>query len=1196
MRLSKLELAGFKSFMNKATLEFGDGITAVLGPNGCGKSNIVDAMRWVLGEQSAKLLRGAKMENVIFDGTKKRAPMGFAEVAMTFSGASDRLSVDWEEITLKRRVTRGGGSEYYLNNQPYRLHEIRDMLAGTGLGNHVYSIIEQDMIKDVLAEAGDKRRLLFEEASGVLRYKLRRKDSLAKLKNTEGDLTRLDDILEELGKTVRSLKYQVSRARSYQRLQGELKEAEIFSATSRAHDLWIEDRKLEKSLAGLGDESQASDTKLAMLDDEIARRQAELVADETRYTEDRDVLERELDSYRKREEEMAVLDEKCRAEQRQAANLEQETRMAVEALERLTREREELEQERKDLEVACEVLAEELAAAEIEYGEVDSRFRLRRNLLGEEKQFQLDFARNRAEAGGELERLSERLAQTGTRLEQLAIEETGIKSKLEELRSELAQENSAEAEASEKLRQLLAERENAGTRREEIQERLGDLVEERETLRLRRGKATARVELLEKLRDEGAGYPEGTRRLLLEKETDPALRGALAELIRVKPAYREAVETALSQALSAVVVNSHAEGLDWLHEMRESGEGRALILTLGGGVDNVATPAELSGLTSLISLIDCDADLAAALSPLLHNHYLAESVDSALTAIAEHAEVAPLVVTPEGFMFRGGLMAGGASEGGEGQPLGRAEEIEALRTELTELEPELARLEQGRLAAESELGMLRVRLRELEASMGQARQALAEREMARTRLETRLSRFNEEEETLEAERQYQTRQLDSLKEAITAAERRLHNLEDEGPRNDVDLPALETEVIELEKTRDAASALLAEKKLESASARGRRENLALREENLERSVAGQWARRKSSEEGGQECRRLASEYQERSAELREMLTGLQGGLNDRREDIDKVLAGINEKREMAQELQTSARVLREEQREKEQARHAIDLERNTITVKIEDLQRHLQETWEQQIDPALDPALQEGWRPPEGTLIADLLEDLRNKIKRLGTVNLLALEEFEEKNERFEFLSSQKEDLVKAREGLLETIDKINREAKQRFNESFKIIRKNFIEIFNTLFEHGEADLVYTTGDDPLQADIVITAKPKDKNISSVQLLSSGEKTLTALSLLFAVYLSKPSPFCIFDEVDAPLDDANIARFLRLVREFSDRTQFVLITHNKKTMEVANHLYGITMQESGISRTVSVAFDDVPDDLNDGDALAKAVS
>jgi chromosome segregation protein len=1203
VRLSKLEMIGFKSFMNKVELSFEDGITAVLGPNGCGKSNIVDAIRWVLGEQSAKLLRGAKMENVIFEGTKQRAPMGFAEVTLTFTGASERLPVEWDEISIKRRVTRAGGSEYFLNNQPYRLHEIRDLLSGTGLGNHVYSIIELGMVKDILSEAGEKRRLMFEEASGIIRYKTRRKESLSKLASTDADLTRLDDILDELGKSVRSLKYQVGRARSYQRIQTELSKAELQYASEQLHAYWREERELRTDQDNLGDSSRASEGELTGVEAELTELQVDLLTREEDYTRRRNVLEEETAVYRKREEELAVLDERIRSEERQVAHLSQETRMAAEAISRLETERGELETERVELETLGAELETSLIEADERHAAAAARFGERRDLLQREKQLQLNFARTRAEAGGEVERLNERIEAGVRRREELREEAARLDEQLAELGGRLAVQRESEAAAAAALLVLqnkrsdtIERRERAESGREEVDELLRDLE-------LRRESAAARLELLERLREEGAGYPEGARRLLESQGENPALLGVLADRLQVADEHRLAVECVLERLLGALVLREGAQGISWLHELKAAGSGRALLLELSSGAATVR-PESLPGLTPLMDCLDCEEELRAPLSRLLSRHYLAPDAEDARVALARQGGEDLILVTPDGFIFQSGLTTGGSAGAEEGQPLGRGREIESLGAELEKLEPERIRLDRARRDHLESLAALRSELEEIDADLALARRELSDRETERARLETLHTRNEEESEGVIAEREYQERQATAMSEALVAAEQGLEELGEERPAEELDLPALETEVARLEREREAARAHLDEKRLERTAVQGRRENLTLRAENLERGLAGQWARRRNSEEGAETARAAVTEHGGRSRELRDGLGAERSGLDERREEADARLAELNVERERQTMLQSRTRELRAAQRESEQAGHDLEIRRNTLRVKMEDLQTRVKEELAVELDPAVDPALalergdeEQSYRPPEGKTLAEAVEELRDKLGRIGVVNLLALEEFEEKDERYQFLLTQKEDLLTARGQLMETIDRINQEARQRFSESFKVIRKNFVEIFLTLFDGGEADLSYTMSEkDPLHADIVVTAKPKDKNISSVQLLSSGEKTLTALSLLFAVYLSRPSPFCVFDEVDAPLDDANIARFTKLVREFTNRTQFVIITHNKLTMEVASHLYGVTMQESGVSKLVSVAFDDVPDDLDAGQAQARSAS
>ena len=1186
MRLSKLEMIGFKSFMTKATLDFEQGITAVLGPNGCGKSNIVDAIRWVLGEQSAKLLRGVKMENVIFDGTKKRAPMGFAEVTLTFTGASERLPVEWDEISIKRRVTRAGGSEYFLNNQPYRLHEIRDLLSGTGLGNHVYSIIELGMVKDMLSESGEKRRILFEEASGISRYKNRRKESLSKLAATEGDLTRLDDILDELGKSVRSLKYQVGRARSYQRLQERVQEAELEYAAAQLHDYWRQERELRGRQESLGDENRASEGRLAGVDAEQAELGTTLLDRDEEYRGRRNVLDEELAAYRKREEELAVLEERMRAEERRGAHLDQEARMAAEAIERLEVEAEELQGERGELETMLAELESALSDADGGFQTASGRFEERRALLQTEKQLQLDFARTRAEAGGEVERLKERIEQNRQRVAALGEEAAALAVQRQGLTAELAAQLETEAAAAAQLlslqsrgAELKVQRERAERGRDEVEELLRDLGLHKEA-------TTARLELLERLREEGAGYSEGAMRLLESHAEDPALLGVLADRLKVTGEHRLAVECALERFLGALVLKEGRSSLDWLRELRADDGGRALLLELADA--GPEPPREsLPGLRPIMDLLDCDADLRRPLARLLSRYYLAQDADTARMALARPGGEDLVLVTHEGFVLQAGLISGGSFGAEEGRPLGRNAEIETLGEELERLRPERERLVRARADHAAKLAELKLAEEELEKELALGRTALSERETERARQETRLARVEEEIDTAAADRDFQERQGVSLREALAAAESGLDRAGKDRPAEELDLGALEIEVARLERERETARARLDERRLERTAARGRRENLNLRAENLERSMAGQWSRRRGGEEGAAECQREVAALRTRSMELRESLGGEQAVLDRRRQEADLLLAELNTLKERQAELQAQARGLREAQRESEQAEHALEIKRNTLRVKTEDLQVRIRDEYQAELDPVRDPAQAESRFPlKDGQTLAEAVADLKLKLSRIGVVNLLALEEYEEKNTRFEFLTSQRQDLITAREQLLETIRKINLEAKQRFNESFKVIRENFIEIFLTLFDGGEADLAYTVSDDdPLQADIVVTAKPKEKNIRSVQLLSSGEKTLTALSLLFAVYLSRPSPFCVFDEVDAPLDDANITRFTKLVQEFTDRTQFIIITHNKRTMEVASHLYGVTMEESGISQLVSVAFEDVPEDL-----------
>ena len=1189
MRLARLEMLGFKSFMNKADLRFEDGITAVLGPNGCGKSNIVDALRWVLGEQSAKLLRGSKMENVIFQGTKNRPPMGIAEVTLTFTGASETLAVDYDEISIKRRVSRGGGSEYFLNGQPQRLRDINDLLAGSGIGNHVYAIIEQDMVKSILADNGEKRRVLFEEASGILRYKLRRKESLSKLASVEGDLTRLDDILDELGRNVRSLKVQMGRARSFQRLQGELGAAEIYSSSLKLHDMWRRDRELTSRLEGLSAENLGEDSKLASGEEELAKLQALLLSEETSYQDGRDGLEREAAILRKREEEVAVLEEKARSERRRAEGFEMEIRLAREALDKLEIKGKELALQLEEEEAKLGSKKEGLGTEERAQSERSTLYQDRRQVLQKEKQLQLDFVQSRAEAGGEVERIGERIQQTRENLQQLMQEASDLSLQRDNLSKQLC-------DPTESLAALLGEIQSSGHAKTAAEEALRAATdslslrrEEMQTLALSEGELRARLELLEGLREERAGYSEGTRALLEIHGDDAGVFGPMADALRVSSEHRIAVELALGRALGAVAMQDPRRGLVWLEELKSGEHGRALFVDLDGDALKAET---LEGLTSLLDLVDAETALLPALSRLLADAYLAPDAETALDAAGQYPHLR--FVTSDGFLAEGRGLSEGGSEATSAAPLGRDEEIENLANKLSELEASMVQAREAVQADEGKQAQMRGNVEAVETTLAELAEKRSTLELEVARLETRLTRLGEEDQGLQAEREVRTRQEKSLGEALTEAEEKLLELSGVEKPESLDMAALEGEVFTLEKERDQGQNLLAELRLELAALGGELENHRLREENRRREVSGQEDRFGRASKGLSESQTSATEARERSAFLRDGMRDEQDSLALRHEESNKCLESIQVQRELIREKQQSVRQLRDHRHEKEQALHQLEMDRNTLTVRLEGIRETLREKYEVDPDPSRDPSAEEdAFVVPEDKNLEELITGLRDKIGRLGNVNLLALDEYEEKNERYEFLIAQKDDLIQAREGLLETIRRINREARQRFDETFQVVRKNFIEIFKAVFEGGEADLSYSTEDDPLQADILVTARPKDKKIVDISQLSSGEKTLTALSILFAIYLSKPSPFCVFDEVDAPLDDANIARFLRLIRQFSARTQFILITHNKKTMEIAKHLYGVTMEESGVSKIVSVAFDEVPDNLDSEPLVAE---
>ncbi|MDP6797624.1 MAG: chromosome segregation protein SMC [Candidatus Krumholzibacteria bacterium] len=1182
MRLTRLEMLGFKSFMNKGDLRFEEDVTAILGPNGCGKSNIVDAIRWVLGEQSAKLLRGSKMENVIFQGTRRRPPMGFAEVTLTFSGASETLPVDWDEFSIKRRVNRGGGSEYFLNGKPHRLRDIHDLLSGSGLGNHAYAIIEQDMVKSILSDNGEKRRVLFEEASGILKYKLRRKESLSRMKSVEEDLLRIDDILEELGKQVRSLKYQVGRARSHQRLQEELRSVEIHGSSQELHGMWKRDRTLSRSQDNLNIESSEESGKLSGLEEEISRIELSLLDRENRYRKEREDWDQESAKLRKREEEIVILEEKIRSENRRAEDLSQERKIARDSMERNETAGSEIRQESETLEAELKEAGEKLAESRDQLKVLDEEYRTSRDRLLREKQTRLNFAQSRAEAGGEVQRLEERLRQLSEDLASLSGEENELGRQEKELRNQATEARSHLEESDREREKLETLREKKTGQKEEGEKELKQAQELLRSLKSEEKELQSRRDLLMRLHKEREGMPEGSRRLLKEENSAREIRGTLSDLLQIDPGDREIFELALSSSLDALVLDHQEKALPWLDSLRREDGGRALILETRG---EAREGKSIEGLRPLLDLARPEESLRPTLSRLLWNTYLAADTDSALKASRFHPDIR--VLTREGLLVDSRGILSGGSKPSAASALAREEEIESLGRQIGDIGPRKQSAESRQGELERSITSLSDEIRSLGEQIREAREIVSRHELEKTRLETRLHRLGEELQGVKEEHRLRKGSEGTMKDALQQAEMDLRDFHGKETPGEENLEELESRVQDLESLRDRSQAELSDLRLEHTRIAGEGEKLRLREQSREREEDQLGERIRRSEEGIRESGDRAQEALARKEELSQGLSERQDEIEKLRSGSDQRLEEINSFREAQREKQETAKTLRDARHQKEQTAHELEIERSTLKVRMETLCETILDKYGIDLDPSRGPSLDEETpEAPEGKTLHEHVEELKEKIRRLGNVNLLALDEFEEANERYQFLIKQKEDLEEARKGLMETIRKINKEARERFDETFSIVRKNFIEIFTAVFDGGEADLAYSTDEDPLDAEIVITARPREKSIADISQLSSGEKTLTALSILFAIYLSKPSPFCVFDEVDAPLDDANIVRFLRLIHQFSKDTQFLLITHNKKTMEAAKHLFGVTMEESGVSRIVSVAFDELPEDLD----------
>jgi len=1169
--LEKLEIFGFKSFAQRTQLRFAAGITAVVGPNGCGKSNISDAIRWALGEQNVRHLRGVQLEDVIFKGTREAKPMGMAEVVLHLDNQRQQLATEFAAVTIERRAFRSGESEFSINNSTCRLKDIRDLFMDTGLGAAQYAVIEREMIDEVLSDRDSARRFLLDEASGITRYKQRRRETLKKIEAVDADLVRVEDALQIEEREVRSLAYQMGRARRHQRLSDRIRELDV----ALAHRRWVE---LDAAAAGESGKLGEEGRERAALKSEVHR----LEAEQETVQLDRLELQRRIETAQARvnevtaqlagaRQETLVRGERVRALRERIADLDQRTARARETQATAEAARAGAQPEVESL--AAELERRRAAAQEAgaTWTRADAALREARLELQRLQQLQLDQVRRHSESDQLGRTLEARLADLGVLAEQAeaqrrALEEkaTEVAADLERVRERHRLTSEAAACGAEAIRALQAEEAEVQGRREALRERMAALAEEE-------ARRESRLHSLEEQARSYEGYREAVAELLAHRDEVPGVLGVASELLAISEAWNDRLTPALRELTEWVVTESETaawQAIDWL---RGRQLGHVTFFPLDGHGAGAPASAGLPG--------DAVTARAGRSQPLAA--YVRRVVvpvhDRAAVPPVDRREAGRLWVTESGEVFSG---AGWLSAGGRGSLEARLwrrpEEIAALQQRQTELAGEREAAQEQRRELEVAAAARSARRTEMERAAQEAAAVLtnlarasAEREAEHRLLQEEMGRLSAERERLQA----QHAALEQER-AGTHAARARSAAEESSADAEVRETAARVEALAIEK--DQAGRALTERKMEEVWAetqlRDRRAALAQAEEESRtagEAIAAMETERAGAEREISECEtriRALGEQEATFLGLRESRTQETDGLAQEATRTEDRLAGIE------QQVRAKRRALSELEellRENEVRLARVEADKQRLRERIQEQHRVDLAA----IAPEENPEAPLAELTPEAAEAK--LQALRSERERLGPVNLLAIEEYQRKRDHVRFIQAQRDDLVRSKESLLAAIERINIEARRLFSETFSQVQGHFARVFETLFPGGEAriDLV---GEDPLEADIEIMARPRGKRLESIRLLSSGERALTATALLFGVYLVKPSPFCVLDELDAPLDDANIDRFLSLLRAFSARTQFIVITHNKRTMEVADSLYGVTMQEPGISKIVSV--------------------
>ncbi len=1165
MYLSKLELIGFKSFAHRTVLRFNDGITAIVGPNGCGKSNLIDALRWAIGEQKASVLRSDRMENVIFNGAGKRRPLGMAEVSLTVENTKGILPTEYSEVTIARRLFRNGDSEYLLNKTQCRLRDIVDLFMDTGMGANAYSVIELKMIETILSDRADERRRLFEEAAGVTKYKHRRREALRRLEQTQGDLTRINDIVKEVGKKVGSLERQAVRAKEYKELDAErlrldidVLEREYASTMSRIEPLRA---KLAEARAKK-DELDAHLAEEETVIQELEREHSEIDAELLEAQKDVTAVSGRIAQL---ERERAVAQERRRSLLTASDRAERDIAEARGGLEALARDR-------NDVEAALTTIREQLVEAEgtqhVMKGEVEEVKErvtdVRRRARGAQDRV-IAVINALGELRGEEERIRARMDSIRGRLEGFDEEDESARIDRETAEERLGQTERELAEAIDRLERAQEAFRDGELAKTRLATEIDQLKAEGDSHRAAINSRETKIEFLAGLVDQD----ESMRYLVDNRDwcaVDPI---PVADVISVDEKFRAAVTAAIGQAAGYLIVPTIDDARRGIARIEEGGKGRATFVCL----DRLpkTTPgspiAETPGLGWASDVTASSPEYDAVRRLLLHDVLIVSTVEEATQAVDMGV---PRAVTLDGVVVAGRASVSGGSAS-SGAVIGKHEIIARLREEMAEHVGALQRIDARISELRSEMG--RVDLGALSNAVREAQGHVGSVERNRSRFEYEIQSADDLVAAHESDRVHFTEEITKLEEAQAGIEPRrlaLRQEQEEGEKlvRDVafELEREERELAERSRLLNECEVSMASLRGDERSGRTELDRIRRDREKAEKMIEN---RRVEKEEWTTELEQvddLLSESAVTVESFRDELITAQRKLDD-------IVGRQTAKRE---EIARHSERLREERKGYESTlgmAHELEMKINEMTTRTDAMVERARDEFEL--------TLHHRESVDDEVSLTTLREDLRNvkgRLKLLGTVNFLAYEEWEEENTRYLFLKGQVEDLRNAEKTLIDTISEINDTAQTKFIETFDSIRKNFQDIFSTLFLEGdEADIKLSEGD-PLEAQIEIIAKPRGKRPHSIDLLSGGEKTLTAIALLFSIYLVKPSPFCILDEVDAPLDDANIDRFIQLVRRFVRETQFIIVTHNKRTMAAADTMYGVTQEEDGVSKIVSVRF------------------
>jgi len=1182
MYLKQIQICGFKSFVDPTTIDLTEGIGAIIGPNGCGKSNVLDAVRWVLGEQNPRVLRADKMADLIWAGSSTRKATSFSEATLVFADCEQTLSMDYNEISISRRLYRTGESEYLINKTSCRLKDIEGLFMDTGLGPHAYSIMEQGKIDQLLQMKPEQRRFIFEEAAGITKYQTRKDEAVRKLSRTEENLVRLNDIIAEVKRQVNSVERQARAAKRYQEFETEL-------------------RKLEVSF------SKQEFDRMSSIHKEMSDKLESARKKNTEMTLGIETSEKSLDESRHRTNEIDTLLSQNRQQkfdtESQTERLESQIKIAQSVITNAEETLNGLATEIRDLEQRRDELQGQKDGFVQQQNEFTAQIARQRQVITEHQQSlnaivgDLRRVENSIQQGlNDIRQKNERSAKLQVELGAIGANLISIETRRNELSRNLTEKEQVIVDVQSKVQSAKDRVAGFDTSIKQCQNLINQYNQQINEVRTQKtqhfkdldqvrqelGNRQSRRNSLIALKESFEGYQSGTKSLLQAKKANQSqcsgINAPIASLIHTEAQYDVAIETALGNALNYLVTDTVSGAKSALDFLQQNKKGSATLLSLDL-VKDISNPTIDSSLLQsegvmgrASDLVKCDQGYEPIIRHLLGNTLIVKDLDTALSLTrqgnfnGEFVTLSGERVTTYGAITGGSVKTTGL--------LAQDREISSLATLITQLEQKVKSIQE-------QISLCDQKNAELEKERNEQQRQAHEQEIQRAGAQRDVESLTGQQRNLEREiGQLQTSKTNSQSEEDRQRNRQgqlqaeLKRLEEEVQTANQQVESWRSSVVEINQKRESQGEMITRLQVELATLENQFKNIQQQVSQAANALASQnsllqqkYQQKQLNEKKKADSQELITQSQTHKTELDELKAKLEKTLQELTTEKQQAEDKINE-------LSRTLAELRRDQSQVFNEVHELEIQVNEFTWKIDNLRQRIQETYH--LDVAEPIELEEDVDLTDTAVVNNRINELKQKIAKIGPVNFSAIEEYEEAQKRYEQLKTQEEDAKTAISSLRATINHINSTTKDLFVDTFNAAQRNFHEVFRHLFRGGNARLIMVDEENPLESGIDVIVQPPGKNLQNITLLSGGEKALSAIALLFSIYLLKPAPLCVLDEIDAPLDDMNIGRFTDMLKEMVDRSQFLVITHNKRTMEAATNLYGVTMEEPGVSKVVAV--------------------